>query len=495
VSATWPDVAIQVPRPRRRRWLRRIVVILLLALIGLGVRSYYSHRKTVTGLEAALAELDREEPGWRLKDIEAARAVVPDSENGALCVAETSKLLPPKWPSEELDRQFSDVPPPEQLGPADYADLCKELDALRPAMEEAHKLAMRPNGRYKVTYLRNTFNTLLKDQAELRRVAKLLTYDALRQAQAGDLKAALASCRATLNAGRSVGDEPFMVSLILRTACVSAACQTAERVLAQGEPAPDDLLALQRLLRHEAAHPALWIATRGERALMQEMFDALECGDVRMSQLAEHDHTPPSWQERYFGWHLQDHFRSEHPVYLSMMTRRVAEVQLPPHEQGPTEQAFAAEAPALPKEAVLTRLFLPAVEKVGSVERRRLANVHCLGVAVAAECYRREHGAWPESLEKLVPSQLAEVPLDPYDGEPLRYRRLADGVVVYCVGDDGADDDGTLDRVSGTLHRANPTQSGTDLGTRLWDVKHRRQLPRPKEKPPEEPDAPGGPPP
>ncbi|HZY88924.1 MAG TPA: hypothetical protein VFE78_29130, partial [Gemmataceae bacterium] len=304
MSASWPDVAIQVPQPRRRRWLRRVAVTLLLALIGLGVRGYYSHRKVTADLEAALAALNREEPGWRLKDIEAARAVVPDSENGALCVAETIKLLPQKWPSEEFDRQFSDVPPPVQLGPAAYADLCKELDALRPAVEEARKLATRPGGRYKVTYPRNTFNTLLKDQAELRRVAKLLTCDALRQAQAGDLKAALASCRATLNTGRSVGDEPFIVSLLLRTACVSAACQTAERVLAQGEPAPDDLLALQRLLRHEAAHPALWIATRGERALMHEMFDALESGDVPLGEVLGNDREPVALRKWVFGWYL-----------------------------------------------------------------------------------------------------------------------------------------------------------------------------------------------
>jgi hypothetical protein len=68
------------------------------------------------------------------------------------------------------------------------------------------------------------------------------------------------------------------------------------------------------------------------------------------------------------------------------------------------------------------------------------------------------------------------VPTDPFDGRPLRYRRLADGVVVYSVGDDRADD-------GGTLADDFPPPAGTDLGVRLWDVPHRRQPP-PGEAPP-----------
>jgi hypothetical protein len=88
----------------------------------------------------------------------------------------------------------------------------------------------------------------------------------------------------------------------------------------------------------------------------------------------------------------------------------------------------------------------------------------------------------------MTPGLLAEVPLDPYDGQPLRYRRTEDGVVVYAVGDDGVDNGGNLDR-------ERPNQPGVDVGFRLWDVKHRRRPPRPKEQAPEGPKAPGGPPP
>lgn len=35
-----------------------------------------------------------------------------------------------------------------------------------------------------------------------------------------------------------------------------------------------------------------------------------------------------------------------------------------------------------------------------------------------------------------------KVPIDPYDGEPLRYRRLDPGFVVYSTGINGRDDGG-----------------------------------------------------
>jgi hypothetical protein len=54
--------------------------------------------------------------------------------------------------------------------------------------------------------------------------------------------------------------------------------------------------------------------------------------------------------------------------------------------------------------------------------------------------------------------------------------------MVYSVGEDGKDDGGKLRRVEFT--------PAPDVGWRLWDVKHRRRPPRPKEKAPEQGAAP-----
>ena len=65
--------------------------------------------------------------------------------------------------------------------------------------------------------------------------------------------------------------------------------------------------------------------------------------------------------------------------------------------------------------------------------------------ALAVERYRLATSfALPDSLRQLTPKYLAAVPEDPYDGKPLRYKKLSPkGYVVYCVGRNRQDDGGT----------------------------------------------------
>ena len=63
--------------------------------------------------------------------------------------------------------------------------------------------------------------------------------------------------------------------------------------------------------------------------------------------------------------------------------------------------------------------------------------------AIALKRFQVKHGQWPETLGELVPEFFAAVPIDPFDGKPLRYHPNADGTyLLYCVGEDGVDDGG-----------------------------------------------------
>jgi hypothetical protein len=97
----------------------------------------------------------------------------------------------------------------------------------------------------------------------------------------------------------------------------------------------------------------------------------------------------------------------------------------------------------------------------------------CLAqAAVAAERYRREHGDWPRALADLVPDYLPAVPLDPFNGQPLRYCRTESGAVIYSIGEDGRDDGGdTTPPPNESLPR--------DVVFTLWDVARRGQPPEP----------------
>lgn len=63
--------------------------------------------------------------------------------------------------------------------------------------------------------------------------------------------------------------------------------------------------------------------------------------------------------------------------------------------------------------------------------------------AIALKRYQLKHGNYPPDLISLVPEFVSKVPLDPVDGQPLRYRLDPDGTyLLYSIGENGKDDGG-----------------------------------------------------
>ena len=108
----------------------------------------------------------------------------------------------------------------------------------------------------------------------------------------------------------------------------------------------------------------------------------------------------------------------------------------------------------------------PYLQWIGKDLQARFRLLIC-GLALRSYCV--ENGEPPERLADLVPDYLPEVPLDPFSGKPLVYRREATGHVLYSVGLDGQDDGGeSLDYdyyyYSGPYMPADaPPYSGTDI--------------------------------
>ena len=62
-----------------------------------------------------------------------------------------------------------------------------------------------------------------------------------------------------------------------------------------------------------------------------------------------------------------------------------------------------------------------------------------MDVAVAASAYREAKGLYPETVDDLVPVFLETVPIDPYDGKPLKIKTVLGGLDLYSIGTGGKD--------------------------------------------------------
>jgi hypothetical protein len=108
-----------------------------------------------------------------------------------------------------------------------------------------------------------------------------------------------------------------------------------------------------------------------------------------------------------------------------------------------TNQLAARADEASRKYYIFSRLILPALGGTTVKQAQHEAGIRTARTALAIELYRADHGGEkPTNLNDLVPAYLKEIPRDPFDGKPLRYRITERGYAVYSIGPDGKDDDG-----------------------------------------------------
>jgi hypothetical protein len=99
-------------------------------------------------------------------------------------------------------------------------------------------------------------------------------------------------------------------------------------------------------------------------------------------------------------------------------------------------------------ELLISGLALGETTLLAEVRAQLSARLTIVGYAFAE--YESVHGAYPDSLNTLVPELLESVPADPFGEEPIRYVLNAERgtFLLYGVGTNGQDDGGRGDDVS-----------------------------------------------
>jgi hypothetical protein len=92
---------------------------------------------------------------------------------------------------------------------------------------------------------------------------------------------------------------------------------------------------------------------------------------------------------------------------------------------------------------LMTAMLLPSLEGMPRRFARSEARRRAAITAIAVERFRLAHdGHLPAKLDELKPQFLPDVPKDPFDGRPLRFKLLSPGYVVYSVGANRVDNGG-----------------------------------------------------
>jgi hypothetical protein len=471
--------AAPLPRPRRRR--RAVLVLIALVILTPFLLWGYSVLSTRSSWAAAEAEASLDLPRWLLMELEADRPDIPDKDNSALRVIairrKAGRFAVGMAPNYE--KIFEKLPPTAQLNRQQSDLLRGELAKIAKPLIEARTLKDLPRGRYTILYNDDVISTLIADHQESRMVVEWLQNDVMLLADDKEIDKAVESCQAILNISRAFDGDLFLICHLIRLAQQSIAVTTLERVLAQGEASEERLQAMQALLDTDIKSEGWLQAVRGERAGIHQLFVNIRDGKINSPPLRGllGGRKSGSITDSVTDWTF-DTFPSTmlkyYPDYLRHMNRCVDICKLPCHERLPKLKEWEDDVKNTKNPVI--RLLSPAYSKVSQAECRVQALLRSTMVALACERYRLKHknnqnqNPWPASLDVLVKEGLLDaLPADPLDGQPLRYRRTADGIVVYSIGFDLIDNQGNIDRERSYL------DPGLDIGFRLWNADRRRQ--------------------
>ncbi len=295
----------------------------------------------------------------------------------------------------------------------------------------------------------NGLDRITESPSHLTDLTRLLCMDALVQAEQQHPKDAVEGLSRALAVGNTLKND-VPVHFMLKGAIHMSVCQALERVLNRVRLMDDDVRQLQARLTitNVQATKEYW---GDERCLGLSVADALrtKATQIKNASLSPIVRLLKAYQTRlvYRDDELLD--------YLEWHDRCMAAVAMPMTNAFPAIAAIDREVDAASHRKVS---FLNAFRKSGSeffyLTRPRFlgflaGEVKCVAAertaatALAIERWRLAHDSrLPNSLSDLVPDFLPSVPMDPFDDQPLRFKKLDHGYVIYSVGPDFADDGG-----------------------------------------------------
>lgn len=376
-------------------------------------------------------------------------APVPPSENAAPLYTSAFALLDSEAVGEDslrtllsrAGREYGADPESAEKREAFERLLANETTVQ--ALKLIEQAAARPRCNFDLPYAQGT-TLIIPHVNGMIDVGIILQARMALEMRRGDAEAAWRDLETTLRMADALRDEPVLISALVRVAMFRMAL--ASVTMMSNLTLPNDAAAARlSMLAAPADDIAPFIrAMDGERLIYGEAPFNLNFMQNALESL-------PSPSEKHSGltrWVLlrfsyRPLLQANYADYLRGAGKEVADAAHPFWENPSFEntQVITAKDFLLPN---MSKLFLlPALTRIRPVMANLQANARVVQTGLALLRHKIAHGAYPPTLAEVDPSFLAEIPLDPFTGQPLVYRPEGDGFVLYSLGENLRDDDGT----------------------------------------------------
>ncbi|MGA2605032.1 MAG: hypothetical protein ABSG14_12460 [Verrucomicrobiia bacterium] len=425
-----------------------------------------------TGFPATCIELDK----WYVQPPAGQNAADVYTEAFARFETWTNKLAESSIPADSTNKSkfysapetkrdllpivgLAKLPPRTEPLPAEMQQLVAEyLSDNAEALRLLHQAASMKSCRYPID-LTKGLATRLGPLNSLRQAERLLYLEAILNLERQQPQQAVDSVITSLGVSRSLKQEQMLIAYLVQVACQGIGLDCLQRVLNRMPLTDEQLGELAEAIEELENDQALTRAFVGERCLGLDGIQGLRTGRIPLEEIFNPWEPEPSWIRPL--WPLckaTGLVELDEKRYLDIMEQLVKATQLPLPESIDASHAVNEEVEHLPRWRVLSRLLLGSLSTSVNKAGGCAAKVRDAQTAIAVERYRAANGKLPDELSDLIPTFLPAVPVDPFDGMPLRYKKLAKGYVVYSVGEDREDNGGAETNSNGCSYGP-----GTDI--------------------------------
>ncbi len=334
------------------------------------------------------------------------------------------------------------IPPPMKLAMAAF------VQANRDALQFFDQGATYEHCRYPVD-LSQGFDLLLPHLVKFRAALQSMELSAILHADEHEGKQAGRDLLIALALERSLDAEPSMLSQFIRASSIPIVAGTWEQIVnrtALPRESLNELFnAFQKIEAYDARGDGFNRAIASERVMSLAILERPEKLQQRLVAREPGLRVPEEQRKQLIAYlekapDLKEERRYYEETFQQLMAARTTAF---PERLKNGELVGQHLKTAAERKLVLAEWLLPGFTAPAAREANGLAHARLGLIAVALEQFRGAHeNRYPSALSELTPDFLPSTPPDPFDGQPLRYRKKGVGYVLYSIGADLKDDAG-----------------------------------------------------
>lgn len=407
-----------------------LILILFLFLLG-GTLVHFRSNAKRSRLHSKIEELHAKGYPVTLEELDKSYSIPDGVENAADFILDAVSNY--KEPNDSRLLVNTDLAALFPQGKPLSDEIKAYLHDNQKSLESLHKAAALKYCRYPVNL--STSQTL--KVLDIQKMVRLLGVESAVHAENNDSEASAKSLISSFNIAASLTNAPLFICQVGRMLYQGLNVETLEHIMNTTDFSDEQLASFCEIIKDINRPSGISFGLTGELCRTIDEFTKL----TTTTNLSGSNMSIPErlFFSVYRGVGL---IESDGIIYLDIIEKFIEAGKLPLEKRRDATRQIRNEMANVSSIHIQLRNNIPNYSNMLSDELTSISKLRAARTALAVQRYRLKHGELPDLLSSLVPEFLESVPLDPFDGKELRYKKLYSGFVVYSIDEDLIDDGG-----------------------------------------------------